>query len=615
MKKIFCFCIVLCIISLYGCKSKQNNGIEESIAANGADLIPVIAHSMTISYNDYIGNMTEPEIKTYTADNQQFRQFCDLLKGAKIVQLSDNDTFSFGTLDYVNAADISVRFDTGELLRIYLEGGIGRYIDDKFMGLPGMESYSVSLDLIHQLQKILIPDFEKDYQALFMEPNFVKAEDINAGNVNEIPFFVPQGRKIFTISDGFIAFNRVWGGSNANSFLRAIKYDAQGNFVWMQNYSDIKLEYIWYGLSECIETKDGGFALSVHGDVWFRSLESWVPGDKEEAIITLGWLFKCDNNGNIVWKEQLEFRGGTEAQWICETESGDILTAGACQTDDGEHYKNGDSSHSYTDLLLMKFNKNGKCTGFRKYGGSDFDSFRDACYSPDVGLVIWGSTQSCDGDITQRKERGTMLGEREFLAVFGDDLSEKWQYVFEEHEEIYTSYAVTVDKQIYVTGSLSKNTGKHNQTAVFKFNNDGKIVKSKTINAKTVMGICAAADDTVLVLVNPSAYSDNSAQPQIHKLDTNLEIKKTINDSATNGFSYNVIPTDDNGFFTIQVQLVKYLPQPLWMNRSMTDSATVLSRYDANGKLLYRKTYDKNHEVEDIDIIIPLSDGRVIIGR
>jgi len=42
---------------------------------------------------------------------------------------------------------------------------------------------------------------------------------------------------------------------------------------------------------------------------------------------------------------------------------------------------------------------------------------------------------------------------------------------------------------------------------------------------------------------------------------------------------------------------------------------TVLSRYDANGKLLYRKTYDKNHEVEDIDIVIPLPDDRVIIDK
>ena len=58
-----------------------------------------------------------------------------------------------------------------------------------------------------------------------------------------------------------------------------------------------------------------------------------------------------------------------------------------------------------------------------------------------------------------------------------------------------------------------------------------------------------------------------------------------------------------------------YLPQPPWMNRVMMDIATVLCRYDADGELLFRKTYDKYHEVEDIDIVIPLPDGRVIVDR
>ena len=616
MKKAICFYVVLCIVLLAGCKAGQKSGIvDKNTILNGNELIPIDARSMTISYNEYSGNATEPESKTYQADEQQFRKFCDLLKNSKFLQLTDNDIFSFANIRYIGAADISVRFDTGESLYIYTEGGISRFIDNERKGLPEAECYSVPLDIIHQLQKLLIPDFEKDYQALSIEPDFIKADDVNPESINEIPLFMPQGREVFTMSDGFIAFHRVWGGSDAESFLRTIKYNEQGNFLWVQNYPDIKLERTWFSLSDCIETKDGGFVFSVHGEVWFRSPESWVPGDKEEAVITSGCLVRCDKGGNIVWKEHLEFRGGSEAEWICESENRDILTIGTCQTDDGEHYKSGDSSHGYTDLLLMKYDKDGKRTGFKKYGGSDFDSFRGACYSPDVGWVIWGSTQSCDGDITKRKEKGSMLYPKEFLAVFDDNLNEKWQYVFEEQEEIYTSYAVVADKHIYVTGSLSAATGKHNQTAILKFNSDGNIIKSKIIDATTVMGIYAAKDDTILVSVNPSAYNSNSAKPQVYRLDANLEIKKTIDDAVGNGFDYKAVPTDDNGFYTVQTQIVKYLPQPLWMNRSITDYATVLSRYDLNGKLLYRKSYDKNHEVEYVDVAIPLPDGRVIIDK
>lgn len=119
----------------------------------------------------------------------------------------------------------------------------------------------------------------------------------------------------------------------------------------------------------------------------------------------------------------------------------------------------------------------------------------------------------------------------------------------------------------------------------------------------------------LLLSVNPSAYCEEPGIPQIYKLDTDLQIKKVIDDAPSNAYEYKVVPTSDNGFFTVQMQQVKYLPQPVWMNRSMMDSATVVSRFDADGKLLYRKTYDQNHEVEDIDIVIPLKDGKVIVGR
>ncbi len=610
MKKFICFCMILFVILPAGCKSEQKSGPDDAVSIDGGDLLPANADSMTVSYNDYTGNATEPELKTYQADKQKFQQFCDFIKISKLLQLTDKDALSFSNIVYVNAADISVRFDTGEPLYIYVEGGISRFIDSEGTGLPKLECYSVSRDMIHQLQKILIPDFEKDYQALSMESGYVKSDDINPDNVKEIPLFIPQGRKIFTVSDGIIAFHSVFGGNESDSFLRAVKYDERGDFLWVQNYPDIKLSP--YSFKECIQTGDGGFVFGVSGNLCFRATES---EDKQETVITLGWLVKCDKSGDIIWKEQIEFRGGDEAEWICETESGDILTVGNCQTDDGEHYKSGDSTHGYTDLLLMKYDKTGKRTGFRKYGGSDFDSSRNAYYSPDVGLVVTGSTQSCDGDITQRKEKGTMLYPREFLAVFDDDLNEKWQYIFEEQEEIYTSYAAIYDKQIYVTGSLSKDTGKHNRTAVFKFNNDGTAVKSEAIDTATVMGICVSDDGVIMIPVNPSAYAGDSAAPRVYRLDTNLNNMTTVNDTSGNGNDYTVIPTDDNGFFTIHAQIVAYLPQPPWMNRSMTDSAVVLSRYNASGKLIYRKTYNKNHEVEDTDMVIPMSDGRVIVGR
>jgi hypothetical protein len=373
MKKVICFCVVLCIALLAGCQSGQSNGIEDG------DLIPVGARSMTISYNDYAGDAAEPELKTYRADRQQFRQFCELIKASRILPLTDNDVLSFSTIAYRNAADISVEFDSGDPLYIYAEGGMSRFSDNERNGLSEPEYYFVSQDVIHQLQKILIPEFESDYQTLSPDPDYVKANDNNPGDVNEIPLFISQERKVFPCADGFIAFSRVWDGSDTDSFLRVVKYDGQGNVLWTQNYTDIKLERHRYRFSDCIQTKDGGLAFIVNGDHWFRT-----AGSRLEVVITLGWLVKCDKDGDIIWKEQLEFVGSAGDTRIFETVDGSILTAETCQTDDGEHYKTGDSAYGSTDLLFRKYDETGERVATKKYGWSQSDSFRGACYSVTV---------------------------------------------------------------------------------------------------------------------------------------------------------------------------------------------------------------------------------------
>ncbi len=607
MKRAICFCLIFCLMFLSGCIFEQDNSPKGVDAVNGGALIPENARTMTITYYD-TENPDVPKQKSYQADEKQFRKLCNLIQSIKVLPLSEQDVLSFSTLSYQNAADISVQFDIGESLYIYSEGGISRAANKQSDGASVTKYYSVSQDNIHQLKKILIPDFEKDY-ATILKTNAVKTENINEKNVKEIPLFMSQNRKAFACSDGIIAFHSVLSENKEDWFLRAVKYDSNGKLIWVQNYTDIKLKPYRFG--ECIQTQDGGFAFSIDGNVFFRQINE----NKQVADITRGWVVKCDHDGNIIWKDQLEFRGGSEASYICETKEGELLTVGTCQTDDGKHYLNGDSTYGFTDLMLTKYSKDGKRTSLIKYGGSDFDSFQSACYSPEIGLVVSGSTQSCDGNITKRKEKGTMLYPREFVAVFDDDLNEKWQYVFEDQNEIYTSYLSVIGKQIYVAGSLASDTGKHNQTAVFKFNQDGTGMKSKIINASLVMGIYATEDRMLLLSVNPSAYCEEPGIPQIYKLDTDLQIKKVIDDAPSNAYEYKVVPTSDNGFFTVQMQQVKYLPQPVWMNRSMMDSATVVSRFDADGKLLYRKTYDQNHEVEDIDIVIPLKDGKVIVGR
>ncbi len=461
---------------------------------------------------------------------------------------------------------------------------------------------------------LLIPDFETDYKVLSTNLNYTKTQDVNAESVQEIKFYLPQGRRIFECANGFIAFHAVWGGET--SFLRAIKYDAGGNFVWMQNYTEI--DALRYQVLCFTETADGGFAISTDGNVSWQyeqnteSLKGLTGEANPTTAIEYGYLMKCDKNGDKIWGRQLEFEGSGQVMSIVETPKGELLTIGCCQMN-GEQYAKADPTYGITDLVLMKYNKKGDCITNKAFGGSDFDSFSSACYSAETGLVVYGTTQSCDYDITARKEKGTMLYPRDFITVFDDDLNVKWQYVFEGKEEIYSSFIGLSGGNIYLAGALSKESGKHNQTAVFRFNADGKMLHAKVLDVTSVSGMAMAQDGKLLIAVNPVKHGDKPSMMQICKLDENLNIVQTIDDLIGNGYDYNLVYTDDGGFFTTHMDGVKDLPQPIWMNRSITDRAVVLSRYDKNGKLLYRKTYDKNHEVEDLDIVMPLSNGKVVV--
>jgi len=621
MKKIIGAFLIFCIAFFPGCTSAS----PDRDPGNSAGLIPANVRSISITYQSKNLDTWETETKSYQADYWQFLDFCDFINSAELLKMTENDTFSFSNIVYINAADISVRFDTGESLYIYGEGGISRFMDENRTGLPTPECYFISQDSIHQIKKILIPDFEKDYTFIReMDSEYVREEDINGNKADEISVYLPQERSMFPVSDGFIALHQVWGGSEEDSFLRAVKYDKRGNFLWLQNHTEIK-GTLSYGLNNFIQTRDGGFVFSICGSVSWVFIDPTAEESESVANIIPGWLVKCDKDGKILWQEQLEFLGESQISFICETPDGSILTVGTCQTDD-DHYKKGDPSYSYTDLLLMKYDSTGKRVKLKKYGGSDFDSFRNACYDPDVGFVVLGSTQSCDGDITKREEKGSGLYPRELLVVLDDNLNEQWQYVFEGSEEIHWAYAAVVDGQIFVAGSLSGDSGKNNQSAVFKFSAQGIILNSISINSQLAGGIQVSKDQTLLLLLN--GFGDESVAPdyslhhnwthtesKVYRLSQNLETLKIVQTAVGSEYYDRIVPTGDNGFFIVQKQAAAYLPQPSWMDMDRIDLATVLCRYNADGNLVLRKTYHKNRQAKADDTVIPLPDGRVIVGR
>lgn len=611
MKKAICFVLLTALsISFSGCYENKIHDEINSRPANAIklDLIPSDAKVMTVSYYKYGNNPDVPEKKSYTATKKQLKNFRAELENPSYFVLDENDLLSFSKAAYINTWDIKIDFNKGKSLYIYYEGAISQFTRDQ-LSLPLPHSYYVSADSMHQIQKILIPDFEKDYFALTQESDYKKVDNVNPEKVREVVFYLPNQRKIYEFGDGFIAFHTVWVGDK-EYFLRAVTYDANGNFIWAKNYTDNSIfSYLEFHF---IEMSDGGFAVALDGSISWRFDNPDSSESKQVPTVQHGYLLKCDKDGNKVWDEVLEFDGNGQVESLVENQHGEILTVGCCQMN-GDQFADADPTYGVTDIVLMKYDKNGKRTKIRTFGGSDFESFTSACYSPKTGLVINGTTQSCDRDITARKEIGTMLYPRDLIAVFDDDLNSKWQFVFEGVQEVYSSELVLAQDNIYLAGSLTKDSGNSNKSEVFQFDFEGKLLKSSIVDFNSCL--ISASQEGKILIANRSNYMSDSKKMQIYKFDKNLNITDKIEALNGTGHIDSIVQTGDGGFFTTYTEDVKYLPQPLWMSRLSTDMATVLCKYDKNGNLEYRKTYDKNHSVENADIVIPLSSGKVIVDR
>lgn len=138
-------------------------------------------------------------------------------------------------------------------------------------------------------------------------------------------------------------------------------------------------------------TPDGGIVafgstLSPDGDVTHH-YGSWDI-----------WAIKLDGEGNTVWdftlgSSGLEFAGG-----IINTSDGGYLISGY-----GQINTDGNITcipHTYkAEAILVKLDANGIMQWQRCYGGSEHDSFGDLLETTD-GYIVFGSTQSNDGDLT-----------------------------------------------------------------------------------------------------------------------------------------------------------------------------------------------------------------------
>ena len=75
----------------------------------------------------------------------------------------------------------------------------------------------------------------------------------------------------------------------------------------------------------------------------------------------------------------------------------------------------------------------------------------------------------------------------------------------------------------------------------------------------------------------------------------------------------DISPTNDGGFIMVSSRNINTIPQPAYISSIWYDTETVVTKYDKEYKVEWRKTYDSVKDALGFDKVLPLSDGSVVV--
>ncbi len=183
-------------------------------------------------------------------------------------------------------------------------------------------------------------------------------------------------------------------GNQGSADYWVVKLDAAGATVWQRTLGGSGYD----SATDIKPTLDGGYILtgsstSTDGDVD----NSHGSGDE--------WVVKLDSSGNMEWQQSLGGSGDDVGYAIQQTADGSYITAGYTFSNDGD--VNG--YHGNGDVWVAKLSINGALEWQQCLGGSDYEMARSIDQTVDGGYIVFGQTQSIDGQVSGN--HGGQLGD------------------------------------------------------------------------------------------------------------------------------------------------------------------------------------------------------------
>jgi len=240
-----------------------------------------------------------------------------------------------------------------------------------------------------------------------------------------------RGQKIVSTTDGglFITgFSRSTDGDVSENFgfhdFWALKLSAAGDIIWEKSFGFSGNDRAF----SAIQTTDGGYFLSGFLDVSASGGEGNDNGNTQgsKSLFTkhgVGefWGIKLDANGQTQWRR---FFGGTNndrSYDVIEAHDGNIIMIGSSESDDFDIT----NPHGSYDIWAVKVDLQGDLVWQKNFGGSSIEIGYGITKTFDGNYVLAGDTRSSDTDVTDFK------GNTDFWTIKFDENGQLiWQETY-----------------------------------------------------------------------------------------------------------------------------------------------------------------------------------------
>lgn len=209
-----------------------------------------------------------------------------------------------------------------------------------------------------------------------------------------------------TTDGGYIVAGYTWSvsgevtGNHGKADYWVVKLDSAGAMQWEKAMggSGIDLAY------DVLQTNDGGYivagtTLSNDGQVtgYHPGLANTIDSGNGDM-----WIVKLDSAGNMDWEKCY---GGSQfdaAYSIQQTTDGGYAIAGISYSTDGDvtGHHGGGINTDIEDIWIVKITSTGTIQWENSYGGTDQDDAYSIQQTFDGGYLVYGFTNSLDGDVS-----------------------------------------------------------------------------------------------------------------------------------------------------------------------------------------------------------------------